>query len=350
MNGRLHDNTSYRDEDFNNFYPEVQAVRQQIAIDGEFVKESTILYELRASEIEHLRHYGYYEDIRGTENDIKPSFEMNRIMDKKNSINKIQDSNNDHNNSLDIRMKNAYEDINIIRKKRARDRAFLIKKRFPEDDYSDSFESGQMNVWRIIELNVPEINIFIDKELEMIMKNELLHDHNDDHQKENKDEMSAASDNNSKQSKYSLSLFSHNHKQLKNDLQYAILTKDNIRDVGQTAALIPDDHPIRDDLLDWDIIRTKKSVINMSKFTKIHNAKQVSKHVKKNFHQYQKSLSNNKMMTNDNDSLSLLTALGNDIDGVYGIEAEQQVRFQLCRFAEILLSVEVSRNCTNIRY
>jgi len=44
----------------------------------------------------------------------------------------------------------------------------IISCRFIEDDVVDDFEAGQMTCWRILGLQVPEVNLFLDHGLDAI--------------------------------------------------------------------------------------------------------------------------------------------------------------------------------------
>ena len=130
-------------------------------------------YMLDAFEMADLDKYGYFVETHKTENKLyQPSFRDFKSKLSKYASQAEIEAENEEREKFEAQL-NAMEDKNKAKtpeelqeearaaaRAAAAAKASLMKKRFPEDDYQDLFESGQVAVWSIIGLDVPD-KIFI---------------------------------------------------------------------------------------------------------------------------------------------------------------------------------------------
>lgn len=195
--GLLPDGTSYEDEAFDQYYPEVGEIRDKVALYGEFVPEASEKYVLNTTELEHLARHGYFRDVKGTAEEVKPSFfelkQKEKLLAAEAAAADLIERGWRASAFLEILLRCncvflavtstvstsiplLYTGIDVeppvVLSKRAlarkkaqiagRERASLYRKRFPEDKVVDNFESGQLSAWKIVGLDIPEVNLFID--------------------------------------------------------------------------------------------------------------------------------------------------------------------------------------------
>jgi hypothetical protein len=156
-NGYLDDGTSYSDESYSSYYPEVDEYRDEIFADGEFLSELSTIQILNSNDILKLQNYAIYDEPR---EDNNKEFDPKKIKFK-----------------LDIYGNRIYhqDDIALLRKekkKKLKQKALLLKQqkektsvfknRFPEDLILDDYETGQMSSWNVIDINVPDENVYLD--------------------------------------------------------------------------------------------------------------------------------------------------------------------------------------------
>lgn len=156
-NGYLDDGTSYSDESYSSYYPEVDEYRDEIFADGEFLSELSTIQILNSNDILKLQNYAMYDEPR---EDNNKEFDPKKIKFK-----------------LVIYGNRIYhqDDIALLKKekkKKLKQKALLLKQqkekisvfqnRFPEDLILDDYETGQMSSWNVININVPDENVYLD--------------------------------------------------------------------------------------------------------------------------------------------------------------------------------------------
>ena len=156
-NGYLDDGTSYSDESYSSYYPEVDEYRDEIFADGEFLPELSTIQILNSNDILKLQNYAMYDEPK---DDNNKEFDPKKIKFK-----------------LDIYGNRIYHQDDIIKLKKEKKKKFQQKKlllkqqkekisvfqnRFPEDLILDDYETGQMSSWNVIDINVPDENIYLD--------------------------------------------------------------------------------------------------------------------------------------------------------------------------------------------
>ena len=50
--------------------------------------------------------------------------------------------------------------------------------RFPEDLANDNLEAGQLSSWLVLGLTVPDINIFVDKQIATLLRKDVSYNYN----------------------------------------------------------------------------------------------------------------------------------------------------------------------------
>ena len=153
--GMLDDGTSYSDDDFYTYFPEVLEFREAQRYDGEYSDEFIETYVLNADERD-----SFEENFFFTEPPKKPpnSFVLSQGNYKPTGSSVFA-------GSLASSVKDADEQSREQkrgRKKRDDDegsgKAVLLK-RYPEDNFYDDFEGGLASCWILLGIDVPENNV-----------------------------------------------------------------------------------------------------------------------------------------------------------------------------------------------
>lgn len=292
--GDLDDNTSYSDAHFNSCYPEMEQYRDQCTYYGEHIQEFSDTYTLSSKESEMLRREGYFREIKGTDEDHEASFAEDKLL-AKIAIEKKQRAEAEAKAFAEGReLEKPPSPGELLRRKKREEarqiqaeKQTLFCRRFPEDYVSDNYEFGQMSAWGIIGLRVPNVNLFVDDKDhgagDEIFKAENFEDEPD------------------------------------LDEKYTVHTAKRIKPIADDLAVPMDRTDLYDDMKDWDIVRAKKSVRNRGFFATMMAAKARS------------------------------LEAGDDDDDENTFEdfavVDREIRWKVCKFAELFLSEEVSSNC-----
>lgn len=240
--GYLDDGTSYADEAFGTYYPEIDDLRDEIFLAGEFIAEQCVTVYLTAQDVETMQKDGVYResvfnmDTGSYETVTSGNTAANNMMlmnttamnnTMSNSMNNSSSmvmnttSNNNNNNTpvatkatnyslldpmameeeitllqrailkpkapaeLAKRLDDLQRMVKMARKKEkmrnkrmAQEKASLVAKRFPEDDFLDDFESGDIAAWDVMDFVVPNENIYLDaKIMKQIARDPSYHYH-----------------------------------------------------------------------------------------------------------------------------------------------------------------------------
>lgn len=174
--GYLDDGTSYCDDSFYEYYPEIETLRDEVISDGEFLEAWTQNYFLDSRELHCLQRDGYFIETalleaekrqeasfkkkkvrKKTLKDIASGEDPNRQFKEEEAVQKAKDAKAE----AKLRRKQARKEAEAAYK----EKISLFQKRFPEDAFIDDFESGVMNSWKLVGLQVPGSNIFLDVDI-----------------------------------------------------------------------------------------------------------------------------------------------------------------------------------------
>lgn len=183
-NGRLDDGTSFGDEDYAVYYPEVDEYRDEIFMNGEFLSSFSYKTQLSASDINKMRsdytllvNEAAIPDYFGIKN---PALSNKNIKRSQKNIKKGKDE-----VKIDPVISEHLKELNqlsntIAQKKdedllkqqlkheRRHEKYFnnekksIMMKRFIEDGIHDEFESGRCQAWTLLGYNVPMVNLYLD--------------------------------------------------------------------------------------------------------------------------------------------------------------------------------------------
>jgi Ran GTPase-activating protein (RanGAP) involved in mRNA processing and transport len=310
--GLLNDGTGYNDEIFLSVYPEIEQLRNEALEEGEYMKALGDELHLDAFELRNLNRDFYFIETKDIPElrEYRPSF-----IDFKSKLSKYAtqaeiDAEKAEKAAWDslnatTEVKLTPEEEKAIARQEAKiaalEKASLYRKRFPEDDFQDDYESGQLASWGIIGLSVPDSNLFVDPYTKSFNdyapKNDPFYDPNAE----------------------------QNDEDYYYDVEKALDVRYNVKSLrfptipDKFANLVPNGHPAIKEMLDWDIMAKKKRVEARSLLSTMHEAKQ-----------------------------AVEAAAGWMLGRVtlaQWQEKEREVRFKMCKFAEILLSDEIQACC-----
>jgi Ran GTPase-activating protein (RanGAP) involved in mRNA processing and transport len=306
-NGTLDDGTSYSDNEFNHYYPEMENVRDLCIHYGEFIRENCDVYILNAEEAVSMKEFGNFKEIQGLF-EVKPTF-YGKILSQRQAIKEAAEAAAALERELeapgDGPQKVIVSDdasLRAIARKKAKDdadavvaeRQSLFAKRFPEDDVMDDYEFGQMSSWGIVGLSVPDVNLFI----------------NDDDVSDSEFDINATIDDDGED--------------LLASKQFIVKSTKSLMEI-KNEFVVTKDHHVVSKLRDWDFIKkSKKSVQNKSTFRSIMDAKKV-------------------LMDGGGEP-------GEPMSFNAQLARDREIRFKICKFAEILLSDEIVINCKNMKW
>ncbi len=353
--GELDDGTGYDDDRYLAAYPEIDQFRIEAADCGEYIANLGDVHNLDAFELRSINKDYTFTDTKDIQELrlYRPSF-----LDFKSKLSKYAtqeeiDKEKEEKAAwealtatTEVREKTPAElkeEAKQEAKQLALEKASLYRKRFPEDDFQDNYESGQLASWGIVGLSVPDVNLFIDPLFARFKDSEftkifaiedkyaaqpaeeederLLKDADDDQasvgskattpEKVPREEMEAGPDD-----------YYDEEKAL--DMRYNVKSLRFPEDPDKYTTVVPNGHPALQELLDWDIIRKKKRLHEITFLSVMHDAK--------------RSLSETGRW------------LMGRITLAEKLEKEREVRFKMCKFAEILLSDEIQQKCSNIEW
>lgn len=310
LDGCLADDTTYEDDDYYDYYPEIDEHRDAVQRDGEYVPEFGTHYKLDALEHTSLEKYGYFIETKKTKfADYKPSFRNFKTKLGKYATQEEIEAEKEAKAQFEAEQAAALagedgdskmtpEQLREEAKRSARaaaaERASLFKKRFPEDSFTDNFEMGQVAAWHVVGLTVNDDNNYIDKNF-----SSWRHD-----KKYFEDDL----DPTVEEVEYE---YYEEHKPL--DMRVNVRSLRCPKDADEKAALIPAGDYNLKEMADWDILKKKK---------RGEGLKQVMADV-------------GKFARESKDK-----ALGRVTISMRN-EKDREVRFKMCKFAEILLSTEI---------
>ncbi len=313
----LSDGTSYDDDSYLDYYPEIEDFRDSVISNGEYLPEVGNEYMLDAFELKALDKFGYFVETHMTDKKhYQPSFrDFQSKLSKYATQEEIEAEKAEREkfeaqlNAMDDKnTKKTPEELQAELKAAARAaaaaKASLYKKRFPEDDYQDSFESGQVAAWSVIGLDVPDKNLYIDPHWSRWRYDKKYFD----------------GDLNPTEEELVAEYYEH-HKPL--DMRYNVKSIRAPVEPGEKAALIPPDDYNLKDMTDWDMPKRKKKTL-----PGVKQLLQDGKVVVKNATDY---------------ALGRVTMSQRE-------EKDREVRFKMCKFAEILLSQEIQEQAKGIEW
>jgi len=315
--GNLEDGTSYRDEEFSSYYPEVDQYREEAADYGEYIAEFVETYKLDSIEVRHLKEHGYFVDTKDTDKaNYVPTFRVFKSKLGKFATHdeieaeKVAKAIFDEENKKFLAPEQELDPVKIAEAKKlqarkdakalATERASLYRKRFPEDDFQDNHESGQMAAWKILGLDVPNSNLFIDPKTSKFHSSEF-----------GQGEPGYAA-----QEQVEVYLDARYLVNSYNSIPVNVETVKNSK-TGATPEVIPipEGHSSWKEMQDWDYIRKKKRG-KRSLLTAMADTKEVLRAVG--------------------------TVVGfNTVTMAQKLAKDREVRYKLCKFAEIFLSAEI---------
>ena len=314
--GLLDDETSYQDEEFLSYYPEIDLNREDAANNGEWILEMGEVHHMDAFESRALKLNKVYEDTINIRElrEYKPTFkiwksklgkfathdEIEAEKAEKAAFYAVHTPNEA--NEKDLTPEEAKAKAKAEAKALAKEKASLYRKRFPEDDYQDNFESGQMASWGIIGLSVPDVNLFVDPAFATFRDNKGFN---------------SDSDEEADEEYYDL------EKPL--DMRYNVKSLRYPEIPDKYANLVPNGHPALLEMQDWDIMRKKKKVHGRTLLQAMHDTKKVMEEVGG-------------------------ALFGGAVTMAQKIEKDRQVRFKMCKFAEIMLSDEIQECAKDIEW
>lgn len=206
-NGRLDDGTSYEDDQFFQYYEEIEPMREEIRVYGEFLEEFADTYILDSKEAIQLHNQGYFDQTpvvveedqekKAREARMNMTGKQKRMMmirggggggsiaggkgrGKMGVGSSTASVTSGGGNSALSKM---FEEMNKPKFKfglQPKQEVIKVKEqtvvsggitkkvkvcRFPEDSVNNNFESGQMGCWSVLGLTVPDVNLFVDRTL-----------------------------------------------------------------------------------------------------------------------------------------------------------------------------------------
>lgn len=352
--GDLDDGTSYSDEAYGSYYPEVDDMRDEIYLDGEFIKDLCITFYLDAKELDLLRDEAIYREPKNQKKTpplLLQSTDMVKsgVIGKKKALAEEQ-------MALMMAEKKRKTKARFMAQRAARERESIFKTRFPEDDRHDDYECGQLSSWGVIGFDVPDDNLFMDplhlKKLKELGSYDYLTE-NLSHpvavelptiEEEKKEEellpiadiennlaavikkTPAVDETGSTLPVTTTGALTLTNKPIPKDMQYIVRTTRHSHAVKNESLWVPLDHPDVLPLIDWDK-KPKKQQRRMSGVSSSGKSTQSGG-------------------SSDGPSMSILTG---------GIRARAQksdleTRWKICKFADILMSKEIASSCGNMKW
>eukprot|EP01041_Mallomonas_annulata_P000898 gene898-1738_t len=154
--GKLEDLTSYADDEFDAVYPEVASMRKAFLGKGEFVTECAEVHILNPKESNELKSTGKFKLFKKHPEfplgKKKPIFSRNRFFLTKKEPKNPSAIVPSQQQTANSRSKGKSELKGVA----------LEKKRYPEDYYYEDFEGGQLSSWNVLGITVPDNNIDLE--------------------------------------------------------------------------------------------------------------------------------------------------------------------------------------------
>lgn len=356
--GFLDDGTSYNDEQYALYYPEVDDVRDEVFSHGEFVQELCISHILTSADLLTLKDGGYYSEPPPEE--VKESPKKPAKLDihgnRKYTEEELAAIKAEKRRKAHVRM---------LADKVQREKNSVFAKRFPEDDLIDDYEVGKMTSWGIIGANVPESYLHLDSSImkKMLKNNSYsyeLPDYDlvcgravfpsimdapniDEGDEENQVPRAAG-----------LRPTTPNGGRIQDkDLQYVVRSGRRVHPV-EKAMEVPMSHEAIRGMSDWDKRPRRRrgsssmrrdSTASASQFNGTENylPSQTSGSDPGTSRKSVYSVNSDLLSVGSGELLSRLTKLNS-------AKADRETRWRICKFAEILMSEEMSKSCSKMRW
>lgn len=345
--GSLDDGTSYSDEHYQLYYPEVEDLRDEVFLNGEFIADYSTVVVLDSTEMIRLREEFYYLERgpnakRTTTTVNSPTAPKNERKDvSKLNVNSIMGNKKAEDSKLTEKEERKKKKISQQKLEKIRQlKESVYANRFPEDSMYENHENGQMGSWAVIGLTVPDDNIFLDTR---IMKRTMhdstykYYDHDsgeeeDWNQKKPIEEKDEDADSDDLERGTAKNIIAEAvvkyHHVLDKDLRYVIPTTKAVTDVQSN--LVPWDHPQMRDFVDWD--RRRKG------------RRQSQRRDSKGGIDSGRPWTAMSVVSTDAPSVgsgsTTATKKGRNLNSA---KIDREVRWKICKFAEILMSVEISK-------
>jgi len=158
--GQLDDGTSYTDEKYGIYYPEVEDIRESVFQRGEFLEDRCTVNHLTSKDVITLSEEGYY--VEPVEEVIEEDDYIARGRILSTGTKRQQEqlaAELERRADLDRKRRRLEQRLEAHA---AAERKAMHALRFPEDASNDNMESGQLASWQVLGLSVSDVNIFLD--------------------------------------------------------------------------------------------------------------------------------------------------------------------------------------------
>ena len=401
-NGHLDDGTAYSDEAYMLYYSEIDDLRDEVYNNGEFVSDLCIQHILTSADMLSLRDEGIYREppkVEYIESPKKPS-KLDIHGNKKfteEELNAIK---------LEKKRKNYAK---MLLDKAQQEKTSIFMKRFPEDELIDDYEVGRMAAWNVISANVPEMNIYLDNSIvkktlrnssytyelpeydvirgRVVLPGAMGIDHTLDGPTATVTNSNAAAggggggggrntsgNTNTGDIENNVTDIEHDDDEhdkpaplrlrpttpgggfvQDKDLQYIVRTTRKLHKVEKSIE-VPMTHPEIRNLIDWDKKPRRRrgsgrrdSIASQSQYNGSERPYTATSAGASDFGGTSTrrssiySLNSDLFSTSSGELISRLTKLNS-------IKTDQETRWRICKFAEILMSEEMSKSCSKLRW
>eukprot|EP00601_Ochromonadales_sp_CCMP2298_P000886 CAMPEP_0173170174 /NCGR_PEP_ID=MMETSP1141-20130122/1096_1 /TAXON_ID=483371 /ORGANISM="non described non described, Strain CCMP2298" /LENGTH=663 /DNA_ID=CAMNT_0014092049 /DNA_START=17 /DNA_END=2005 /DNA_ORIENTATION=+ len=153
--GTLDDGTAYSDEAYTAYYPEVDDIRDEIFLYGEFVPELCTATALTSQDLIMLKEQGVYvekgEKVKSPHKAAKPKLDIygNRIYSQEELLAQKEE-------------RKSQRAARVLVNRTQAEKNSVFMGRFPEDEQVDDYEVGEMAAWGVVSTTVPVQNLFLD--------------------------------------------------------------------------------------------------------------------------------------------------------------------------------------------
>jgi Ran GTPase-activating protein (RanGAP) involved in mRNA processing and transport len=364
--GGLDDGTSYADEQYALYYPEVDDLRDDIYNNGEFVHDLCIPHLLTSADMLTLQDEGFYREPAPQVLVVSPKkpSKMDVFGNRKFTEEELA--------AIKLEKKRKAR-ARMLADKAAREKASVFAKRFPEDELIDDYEVGKMSCWSVIGMNVPETNLFMDASIakKMLKNNNYSYELPDydmvrgkvvhrgtlhmDHTFDGQPADAAADIENNIVPASVLAAQTERRPKTPGgsfvpdkDLQYVVRTSRRLHPVAKDME-VPMTHPDIRALADWDKRPRRGRGTSMRRDSNASASQLNASSAASDFggtnsrRSSVHSLNSDLLSTGSGELISRLTKLNS-------AKADHETRWRICKFAEILMSEEMSKSCSRMRW
>jgi Ran GTPase-activating protein (RanGAP) involved in mRNA processing and transport len=276
--GLLEDGTNFSDDFYDETYPEIWTYREELEDHGEFIPDQYEMYKLTSSEMLQMERDGHLIE---TQKNLLDKLGALNLFEKKQRLQAEAEVEEEKQRRVNVGQKKARETEAKGPLKKSENPLYQL--RFPEDSTHDDFETGQMEAWKVLNLEVPERTLMISD---------------------------WADDSKKKPTKWT------------QDLRTSVRVGNKPEKV-RGKEIVPGDHPDLATLRDFgdDAVLSKAASKEMSLFKKIS-------------HYSLKSVGFN--VSDKDDGLQSRTASKDELQG-------REVRWKICKYAEIFFAPELEK-------